>query len=151
MQGKSVWQPKIIHNTLYFRCKDQFYWDLNWYLCPLRTGAYCFAHVSMLLDRPRDDRSISREPFMRLLYFIRGLVISRGWPLLIFRSINTVCSISWKLFAWQTSNLVHWYILKRLMLLILRSKGQGSNWTYKYTDCSMSLRQFTLLYGHQTW
>jgi hypothetical protein len=40
----------------------------------------------------------------------------------------TVCSISWKTFAWYTLNLIHWYILKsRKSPLILRSKSERSS------------------------
>jgi hypothetical protein len=52
-------------------------------------------------------------------------------------------SISWELFAWQTSNFIDLYIMEsRWTLQILRLKGQGSNWTYEYTDHSTSWEPF---------
>jgi hypothetical protein len=44
--------------------------------------------VDMSVGRPDDVRSVSWEPFIRLLYFVRGLMISRGRLLLILRSIS---------------------------------------------------------------
>ena len=46
-------------------------------------------YVGRSVGRPDDVRSISWEPFFRFLwYFICGLVMKRGRPLLILRSIG---------------------------------------------------------------
>jgi hypothetical protein len=57
----------------------------------------------------------------------------------------TDCSTPYESFAWQTSNLIHGYILKsRWPLLIMRSISQRSNWirTCTCTDWSISWEPF---------
>jgi hypothetical protein len=70
---------------------------LHFYAPLRRRWAYCFApvgrsvgmSVGWSVGKPDDIRSIAWEPFIRLLwYFICGLVMSRGSPLLILRSIG---------------------------------------------------------------
>jgi hypothetical protein len=77
-----TWYCSMIDNLHIF--------SITFYAPLWRKGAYCLhLSVGMSVGRPDNVRSISWESFIRLLwYFICGLVIRRGRPLLILKSVG---------------------------------------------------------------
>ena len=131
---KKGWQESIYHQCV------NFFLQLK--------GAYCFAHVSRLVFRQSNVRSISFDPFAWKLpnlvqcmpldvpYWFSGHMV-KGLGQTAGLCTNDFRSTSFDSFAWKLANLVQWMPLQsRYSLLIfwLQCQRSRSNcWSASYS------------------